>query len=90
MVKIPEKIPEGFKYYLFTYVHNNRISGGGFVGSEPDAVHDIEPLCRHPEIKNIKVREVTREEFIADINLREKNIVNKNWRYFGPETYKNL
>jgi len=90
MIEIPEKIPEGMKYYLFTYEYRGHRDGGGFVGDDPEAVYITEPLCRRPEAKDVQVREVTREEFIKDIQLREKNKVNKDFRYFGPEVYRNL
>lgn len=90
MVDILEKIPEGFKYYIFTYLYKGHRDGGGFVGNCPEAVHDTYPLCRRPEAKNIEVREVTREEWIKDVRLREKNKYNKNFTYLGPGSYDNL
>lgn len=87
MNEVPDKIPDGFKFYNFTYKWQGRKFGGGFCGSDPDAVYDVIPLSERPDATDVEVKEVSREEFIKTLRHKEKSKWIKNFRFFEPEHY---
>lgn len=91
MIKIPEKIPDGMKYFNYVYEYRGQVCGGGFVGDDPEAVFDTEPLrSRSGEVQDVNVKEVSREEFIKSLEERQAGPHAKNLRYFDPGFWEDM